>query len=125
MISNIQWDSKFKSMKDGFKRAEYLRGVAMLPKPKSEAWLLCLARSQKGGDCAKLENLPGNDDSPNSAEQQLDAALGQHLGAAQLVDWVKGSKPDFKHLSTMPSFASFRENLQVALVNLNTRARES
>ncbi len=114
------WESKFKSMEDGFRRAAYSRGVAMLPKPKSEAWLLCLARDQKGGDCAKLENLPGNDNSPNSAKQQLDAALGQHLGAAQLVDWVKGSKPDFEHLSTMPSFASFCKNMQAALNNLNT-----
>lgn len=114
------WYSKFKSMNDGFRRAGYSRGVAMLPKPKSEAWLLCLARSQKGGDCAKLENLPGNDDSPNSAKQQLDAALGQHLHAAQLVDWIKQCQPDFEHLSTMPSFASFRISMKAALNNLNT-----
>lgn len=114
------WNSKFKSMEDGFTRAGYSRGVAMLPKPKSEAWLLCLARIQKDGDCANLESLPGNDNAPNSAKQQLDAALGQHLSAAQLVDWIKQCQPDFEHLSTMPSFASFRDSMKAALNNLNT-----
>lgn len=112
------WESKFKSINDGFRRAKYLRGVAMLPKPKSEAWLLCLARSQKGGDCAKLENLPGNDDSTNSAKKQLDAALGQHLSATQLYDWIKQRQPYFEHLSIMPSFASFRDSMESALSNL-------
>ena len=71
------WQSKWDSMVNGFASADFVFGVPMLPKPKSEAWLLCA--TQKG--ChphAALENISGNDKSPNSAKEQLDKAFGGH-----------------------------------------------
>ena len=115
---NSLWNDKAKSIAAGFNRAAYKRGVAMLPKPKSEAWLLCAANHKNPHDCAKLESLPGNDDAPNSAKQQLNQALGQHFTATELYEWVKNIKPDFNHLNSMSSFAHFNNDLNVALTNL-------
>jgi len=57
----------------GFKIEKFDRGVAMIPKPKSEAWLLCALRNKAYENCQKLEDRSGNDDSPNSLKKELDA----------------------------------------------------
>lgn len=110
-----QWENKVKSVQDGFIAADFSLGVPMLPKPKSEAWLICIATGQAGNSCEKLEALPGNDDSPNNAKAQLDAALGHHLSADQLADWVINQPINFDRLRTMPSFQSFEESLIAAI----------
>jgi hypothetical protein len=111
-----QWEDKVKSVQDGFRHAEFQLGVPMLPKPKSEAWLLCMATGQPGNSCAALEGLPGNDDSDNSAKKQLKAALGEHLNAADLAAWVNAQHAiDFTRLRTMPSFAAFEDSLTAAI----------
>lgn len=111
-----QWGDKVKSVQDGFVAAEFQLGVPMLPKPKSEAWLLCMAAGQPGNSCAALEALPGNDDSPNSAKTQLDAALGEHLNASDLAAWVDAQQAiDFIRLRKMPSFAIFEDSLKAAI----------
>ncbi|MFS2224644.1 hypothetical protein [Pantoea sp. B65] len=69
------WQDKVNSIRQGFRDAGLGRcGVAMVPKPKSEAWMLCVLRDNYQ-QCARLENLSGNDDSPDSAKAQLKAAL--------------------------------------------------
>ena len=47
----------------------------MVPKPKSEAWLLC-ALQNSYHNCESLEALPGNDKSPKSAKQALSRVIG-------------------------------------------------
>jgi hypothetical protein len=111
-----QWADKVKSVQDGFRHAEFQLGVPMLPNPKSEAWLLCMATGQPGNSCAALEALPGNDDSPNSAKKQLDAALGGHFSAVELAEWVDTHQAiNFTRLLTMPSFAAFEDSLKAAI----------
>lgn len=111
-----QWRDKVKSVQDGFVAAEFQLGVPMLPTPKSEAWLICMAAGQPGNSCAVLETVPGNDAAPKSAKKQLDAALGEHLNAADLAAWVDAQQPiDFIRLRTMPSFASFEDSLRAAI----------
>jgi hypothetical protein len=114
------WETKVQSMHDGFHRAQYPRGVAMLPKPKSEAWLLCLATNPLPQNCAALEEISGNDDSPNSAKAQLDQAHGRHYSTPELIAWIKQCDPDFDHLSNMPSFARFRTQLHAVFDNLKS-----
>jgi hypothetical protein len=108
---NLLWQTKHNSIQEGFARAQYLRGIAMLPKPKSESWLLCALRTAHSSSCADLENLSGNDAAPNSAKAQLDQVFGAPNNAASLYDWVKQNKPNFDHLATMPSFAAFATQL--------------
>ncbi len=107
---NGLWNAKWKSMLDGFKRSGFNRGVPMLPKPKSEAWLICAAKNQPYQHCQQLENdLPGNDDSPNKAKIQLGKLLGfdREATAEELCDWLEENPFDF-NACKMPSFLAFK-----------------
>lgn len=109
------WQSKWDSMVSGFKRAQFDRGVPMLPNPKSEAWLLCVASPQLS-DCARFESVSGNDHSPNPAKNQLEAALGGHQTATVLNDWLEANPIDETRAATMPSFKAFQQSLEQALI---------
>lgn len=110
------WAAKWKSMVDGFKRSGFTRGVPMLPKPKSEAWLLCAAKNQPYQGCDTFEELSGNDDSPNSVKKKLDVAFGGHKSAAALCEWLENNLFDVDRASAaMPSFKTFRDELGRAL----------
>jgi hypothetical protein len=101
------WEAKWQSMINGFHRAGFNRGVPMLPKPKSEAWLICAAKNQPYQNCSSLEDLSGNDDSPHSTKNQLDAIFGKHKSAEELCDWLIDNPFDF-NACEMPSFKAFK-----------------
>lgn len=111
------WADKLQSMRDGFTFVECRTGVPMVPKPKSEAWLLCAA--QPGlQNCEPLESVSGNDASPNSAKAQLEAEFGQHKSGEELCDWLIDCPADLERLQTMPSFLAFKQDLDLALDNV-------
>jgi len=114
-----RWQDQWQSVCDGFKRSGFEHGVPMLPKPKSEAWLLCVAGVNPGGDCSALEELSGNDNAPHSAKSQLDAMLGQHHSAEELSDWLKEHPADVDHINTMPSFKAFHQALTSAVEKMH------
>ncbi|UVL12217.1 MULTISPECIES: hypothetical protein [Pseudomonas] len=106
------WRVRYQSMITGFQRADYERGVPMVPRPKSEAWLLCAAKRVPYQNCGHLEDLPGNDNSPNSAKGQLETALNNQTSAQNLVDWLQRVEfDDICVADQMPSFNFFRERL--------------
>lgn len=109
------WQTKHKSMEDGFRYARFDRGVPMLPKPTSEAWLLCQAQENPYQNCSRLEDLPGNQSSPNHPKKELDKAFGSHKNAAELCDWLRENPIDLDRASSMPSFRYFRERLNTVL----------
>lgn len=100
------WKAKCKSMADGFRAADFEFGVPMLPKPKSEAWLLS-AKKLGNHSHEVLEDISGNDDSPNSAKSQLEHAFGARQSAAQLAQWCEDRPDSWEQLQTMPSFKAF------------------
>ena len=106
------WQAKWDSMLNGFKAAEFDCGVPMLPKPKSEAWLLCATQHGNHSHEA-LEDISGNDKSPNSAKTQLDHFFGGQQSATQLADWCQTNPVDWSKLMTMPSFKAFFDRFQV------------
>lgn len=111
------WEDKWHSIRNGFASAGFVGGVPMLPKPKSEAWVIAAA-SPALHNCAPLEALPGNDRSPNSAKQRLDATMGRHLSGEELADWLRGHPIDGEQaarMGTMPSFRAFSDALDGAL----------
>lgn len=108
------WADKLQSMRDGFVYVECKTGVPMVPKPKSEAWLLCAAQTGLQ-NCEPLEDVSGNDASPNSAKAQLDAVFGEHKSGEELCDWLTDQPADLERLQTMPSFKAFLEDLVRAL----------
>lgn len=102
------WQSKWDSMADGFASAGFRFGVPMVPKPKSEAWLLCSGQTALHSHAA-FEDISGNDSAPNSAKNQWDAFRGRPQNAALEVDWCKELPTDWQNLLTMPSFKAFYE----------------
>ena len=107
------FEAKWDAIERGFISAGFENGVPMVPKPKSEAWLLCALKAEPYQNCMNLEEtLSGNDDSPNPAKAQLDEILDQ-LGKEidDLPDMVAdGTISPFK--IDMPSFNRFRARLE-------------
>ena len=116
------WKRKVESMSEGFDRSRLgVRGVPMIPKPKSEAWLLCAARPQPYFDCAALEERSGNDNAPNPLKDELSAALQGDASARRQVEWLNDN--DFDHIAVsdqMSSFAAFSDQLREALASLRS-----
>ena len=106
------WNTKWQSMLDGFKDADFEFGVPMVPKPKSEAWLLSTTR-QTNHSHEAVENITGNDNSPNSAKSQIEQAFGGYQSAAQLAEWCQDHPQFWEQLQTMPSFKAFFDRFHV------------
>ena len=111
------WQTKWDSILNGFSAATFDFGVPMLPKPKSEAWLLCAGKKARHSH-EGLEAISGNDDSPHSAKKQLDEFFGGHQAADQLADWCQENPTDWANLLTMPSFRTFFERFQEVATSL-------
>lgn len=112
------WKIKYQSMVDGFKFSQFSRGVPCLPKPTSEAWWLCAAKQQPYQRCVQLEDLPGNEASADHPKKKLDKAFGEHKSAAELCDWLTEFPFDIHRAEAMPSFKSFKDDLQHAINEL-------
>jgi hypothetical protein len=112
--SRMLWQEKYDSMKHGFQRAGFPYGVAMLPLPKSEAWLLCALKQDSYQRCEKLEDTPGNDDSPNSLKRRLSKLIGHDADAQEQAERVRSGKVDPEQID-MPSFNAFRNELNKVL----------
>ncbi len=106
------WEDKRRSMLDGFAEERFPRGVPMIPKPKSEAWLLCALKPNSYQSCADLEDRSGNDNSPNSLKRELNQRLS---GDAPLVEALCGMIEDGTidvDRIQMHSFLAFRSRLE-------------
>lgn len=102
---------KLSSMYSGFEAAHHTRGVPMLPKPKSEVWMLCAMQGVPYQNCSRLEDISGNDSSPNSAKKQLDAALRtRNTSRNDLADMIDDGRIQPAHID-MPSFNEFKLRL--------------
>lgn len=108
------WADKRQSMLDGFDDESFNRGVPMIPRPKSEAWLLCGLKQQPYQGCGALEVRSGNDRSPNSLKDELEAVLGGATSRQNLVTLVQGRTVDIDKIS-MHSFSAFRIRLEAVL----------
>ncbi|MCB2262781.1 MAG: hypothetical protein LGR52_07575 [Candidatus Thiosymbion ectosymbiont of Robbea hypermnestra] len=109
------WESKWRSMIDGFAYEGFPRGVPMIPKPKSEAWLLCaLKPNQPYEHCDALEHESGNDAAPSPLKAQLEEALGKRPTSVVLSEQVRDHKVEAARIR-MESFNRFRERLEEVL----------
>jgi len=112
------WETKWESMLSGFLRSEFLRGVPMLPKPTSEVWLLCAAQNHPYQNCDQLEDLPGNQASPNHPKKKLDDVFGEHKSAADLCEWLEANPFDCVRAESMPSFKKFKDEFERVIKDL-------
>jgi len=109
--ANGMWEDKVKSIEYGFKFKNFNRGVAMVPKPKSEAWLICALKNKPYENCYKLEDRSGNDNSPNNLKDELDS-FG--LSYNEINEMIQSGEIDIEKID-MPSFKYFTERLKELL----------
>ena len=107
------WRDKRNSMINGFKVEEFGWGVAMIPKPKSEAWLLCALKNNPYQGCENLEQESGNDRGVNPLKKQLSDALDGNTSTSDLNTLVQEIMD--LHRITMPSFIEFKIDLKEAV----------
>lgn len=104
------WPDKQKSMMAGFEEEGFSRGVPMIPKPKSEAWVLCAVKNHYQG-CQPLEKRSGNDDSPDSLKKELEEHIGSLPSRQELCEMVSNRVIDI-HRIDMLSFDRFQSRLK-------------
>lgn len=119
-----RWNLMIAAMYSGFKAATFKWGVAMVPRPKSEAWLLAYYQKNDGkhqayDHCARFEEMSGNDGSPDSCKALLkqwcncdgnvytDIITGEEIGN---IDWDR---------INMPSFTTFKKRFENVLAGLS------
>ncbi len=107
---NSHYDDKIESMIHGFKASGFDYGIPMMPKPKSEAWLLCAVKDNPYQNCAKIENESGNDNAPNPLKTQLETALKKYAPQS-IEDLLKDDNIDINCID-MPSFNRFKQDLE-------------
>ncbi|MBK8751694.1 MAG: hypothetical protein IPL99_08605 [Candidatus Competibacteraceae bacterium] len=108
------WEEKRQSIENGFALAEFRNGVPMVPRPKSEAWLLCALKNPPYQHCNTLEEESGNDNSPRSLKSKLETLIGHKPAAQEQAHWIRTGRIDPEQID-MPSFTAFREALNRAL----------
>lgn len=89
----------------------------MLPNPKSEAWLLCALKNDYR-DCAPLEGISGNDDSPHSAKSLLRECLGISITQECLVSLILERRIRFEAIN-MPSFNAWKNDMTIIAQHVN------
>ena len=106
-----EWAHKIQSIKAGFAIEDFEYGIAMMPKPKSEAWLLCALKENPYQHSQQLEDLSGNDNSQKSLKSKLSDVLEGQDSTAQLNDLVHKRQIDIDRID-MNSFNVFKANIE-------------
>ena len=101
------WEDKVESIENGFKMEKFIKGVAMIPKPKSEAWLICTLKKKPYENCHKLEDRSGNDKSPNNLKYELESFS---IELETINEMIQDGRIDIDKID-MPSFEYFSEKL--------------
>lgn len=104
--------NRVKAVLSGFKAAEYEHGVAMIPKPTSESWIICSVKENPYCHCQNLEtDLSGNDCSADRAPKVvLGNAINNHDYCREDLSTLIAAI-DVDRLEDMPSFRQFKSNI--------------
>lgn len=100
----------------GFDKAGFRKGIPMVPKTRSESWILCIV-DKNAARVSYYENLPGSDKSPKSGKKVLAAMLGcsEKENYTKLSDRI--ADYDWDVLSA-PSFVFFKNRLHVVSASI-------
>lgn len=109
--SKGMWEEKVSSIENGFKMEKFTRGVAMVPKPKSEAWLICALKNKPYENCEELEERSGNDKSPNNLKDELDSF---NISNDKINEMIQNGQIEIDKID-MPSFKYFSEKIKELL----------
>ena len=108
------WEIKRKSIEKGFQYEGFEQGVPMVPRPKSEAWIICAVKNNRYQNCGALENPSGKDGQPKVLKDELAGILGYRPTRQQLCDMVNDGTIDVNQID-MPSFGAFKQALVACL----------
>lgn len=110
------YKEQVKSIERGFSRAQFKNGVPMVPKTRSECWLLCCYQENPYSDCARFERLSGSDKSPNSAKKKLAEFFG--CSESHIYEYVSGEDVKWDRIDC-PSFLFFKKRFQHVVQRLS------
>lgn len=105
------WEYMIESIETGFLESDFKNGLAMVPKPTSEAWLICCLKKYR--NCEQLENLPGNESSDRHPKKILNEIICTEANTEILLE-IACEKCDVEKIK-MPSFIYFKEKLEKVL----------
>ena len=105
------WNDKRNSIIAGFRAEDYDLGVAMIPKPKSEAWLLCATKQNPYQHCGCLEDESGNDNGKNPLKEQLAESLDGKTNGLDMAQLINNKEIDITSIN-MSSFNIFKSDLE-------------
>lgn len=108
------WAARRDAVYAGFKQEGFARGVAMIPRPTSEAWLLCALKERPYEQCEALEERSGSPHSMRPLKKELAEVLGTKPTRELLCDLVAQGKVDANQIN-MPSFNQFRKDFIAAI----------
>jgi hypothetical protein len=111
-----EWQQKWDSAINGFNAAKFHHGVPMLPKPVSEAWILCaIYRSENlGKNCDYLENQKHGDEIDHALKYELERKLNAQPTRELLNEKIKSNEINHNNIN-LPSFNQFKEQLRIIL----------
>ncbi len=110
-----EWQDKWNSMLEGFAAEDYEFGVPMLPKPKSEAWLLCALKDNPYQHCTQLEEVSGNDGGKNPLKAQLAEILEGEGSVGMINQRLRDKQIEVERID-MPSFNAFKDALKQVII---------
>ena len=112
---SANWLDKKQNVEKGFEDEGFDNGVPMIPKPTSEAWLICALKKNPYQGCDSLENRSGSRQATKPLKAELELLL-QKLPRStsvseRLSDAVRRKDVNFEKIQ-MPSFKEFRKRLE-------------
>ncbi len=104
------WRDIQKSILDGFAAESFGKGVPMVPKPTSEAWLLCALKSKPYENCRALEARSPSPKAKVPLKAELEKRLSGDSSREHLCALFDDNRIDACRID-MPSFNAFKERL--------------
>jgi hypothetical protein len=98
----------------GFDDESFEQDVAMMPNPKSEAWLMCAVKENPYQHCHKLEYESGNDKSVNPLKKQLSEVLDGKASTAEINGLLHDGIIEANKID-MPSYNQFKHDLETVV----------
>jgi hypothetical protein len=105
------WDDKHDSMLHAFEQEGFDRGVPMLPKPKSEAWLIAGITGMPNHEGTPLEDWSGNDNAPRPLKAALAELIGQQPSREVLCELMGDGTVDYQRIQ-LAKFDVFHARLR-------------
>jgi hypothetical protein len=115
-IEQREWQRKWDSIVNGFHAAHFDNGVPMLPKPVSEAWILCAIYRKENSDINQdhLEDHRRGNQHDHALKYELEEAINEHPTRELLNEKIQSGEINVDDIN-LPSFNQFKERLTQVL----------